>query len=160
MQETCVWTLGGEDPMEMEMATHTSILTCEIPWQRSLVGYSPWGCKRVGHSLATKQQCMHMHAKKRLYLDQGSLAMTLLTFWARYHFVEGRKCCPLHCSMLISTPGLYLPDVSSTLLDGDHQKWHMSPGGPNCFRLRTATLVDGKTGNIYFQNSKISMCCT
>ena len=24
--------------------------------QRSLVGYSPWGCKRVGHNLATKQQ--------------------------------------------------------------------------------------------------------
>jgi len=31
-----------------------------LPWkshrQRSLVGYCPWGCKRVGHDLATKQQ--------------------------------------------------------------------------------------------------------
>ena len=29
-------------------ATHSSILAWEIPGQRSLAGYSPWGCKRVG----------------------------------------------------------------------------------------------------------------
>ena len=28
----------------------------EIPWFRSLVGYTLWGCKRVEHDLATKQQ--------------------------------------------------------------------------------------------------------
>ena len=35
--------LGWEDPLEKEMATHSSILAWKIPWiQRSLVGYSPW----------------------------------------------------------------------------------------------------------------------
>ena len=32
MQETQVWSLGGEDPLEKEMATHSSILAWEIPW--------------------------------------------------------------------------------------------------------------------------------
>ena len=32
MQETWVWSLGGEDPLEKEMATQSSILAWEIPW--------------------------------------------------------------------------------------------------------------------------------
>ena len=43
MQEMLVWSLGWEDPLEKEMATHSSILAWEIHVQRSLVGYSPWG---------------------------------------------------------------------------------------------------------------------
>ena len=42
MQETQVESLGWEDPLEEEMATHSSILAWEIP-QRSLVGNSLWG---------------------------------------------------------------------------------------------------------------------
>ena len=45
---------GQEDPLEKEMATHSSILASH--GQRSLAGCSPWGGKRVRHSLATKQQ--------------------------------------------------------------------------------------------------------
>ena len=32
MQETWIWTLGQEDPLEKEMATHSSILAWRIPW--------------------------------------------------------------------------------------------------------------------------------
>ena len=32
MQETCVRSLGWEDPLEKEMATHSSILAWRIPW--------------------------------------------------------------------------------------------------------------------------------
>ena len=45
MQETPVWSLHQEDPLEQEMATHSCILVWEIPWQRSLEGYSPRGWK-------------------------------------------------------------------------------------------------------------------
>ena len=45
MQETQVWSLGREDPLELGMAIHSSILPGESCGQRSLVGYSPWGCK-------------------------------------------------------------------------------------------------------------------
>ena len=47
IQETWVQSLGWEDPLEKEMATHSSILAWEISW--SLVGYTPWGRKRVKH---------------------------------------------------------------------------------------------------------------
>ena len=49
-------SLGQEDPLEKEMATRSSILAWEV-----LAGYSPWGCKRVGHNLATKQQQQKGH---------------------------------------------------------------------------------------------------
>ena len=45
VQETQVWFLGQEDPLEKEMATHCSILAWRIYGQRSLAGYSPWGHK-------------------------------------------------------------------------------------------------------------------
>ena len=41
-----VWSLGREDPLEEEMANHSSILACG---QRCLAGYRPWGCKESGH---------------------------------------------------------------------------------------------------------------
>ena len=53
-QETWLRSLGWEDPLEKEVATHSSILAWEIPW-RSLAGYSPSG-RRVVHNLATKQR--------------------------------------------------------------------------------------------------------
>ena len=44
--ETWVQLLDWEDPLEEGMATHSDILIWRIPkGQRSLVGYSPWGCK-------------------------------------------------------------------------------------------------------------------
>ena len=48
-QETQVGFLGQEDPPEKEMATRSSFLLGKSYRQRSLVGYSPWGRKRVGH---------------------------------------------------------------------------------------------------------------
>ena len=45
MQETQVQSLSWEDPLEEEMATHSSILAWRIPGTESLVSYSPWGHK-------------------------------------------------------------------------------------------------------------------
>ena len=46
MQETQVWSLGGEDPLEKEMATHSSILAWEIPGTEEPGRlYSLWGHK-------------------------------------------------------------------------------------------------------------------
>ena len=46
MQETWVQSLGQEDPLEKEMATHFSIPTWRISWTEEPGGlYSPWSCK-------------------------------------------------------------------------------------------------------------------
>ena len=48
MQETQVWSLSWEDPMEKERATHSSIVTWKkTHGQRRLVGYSPGGCEEL-----------------------------------------------------------------------------------------------------------------
>ena len=54
VQETWVQSLGGVDPLEKEMATHSSILTWEIPWREEPGGLQSMGSQRVGHDLATK----------------------------------------------------------------------------------------------------------
>ena len=50
MQETQVRSLGREDPLEKEMATHSSILAWEILWTEEPGELHPWGHKRVGLS--------------------------------------------------------------------------------------------------------------
>ena len=45
MRETRVQSLGREDPLEKEMAIHSSIDAGKSQGSRSLVGYSPWGHK-------------------------------------------------------------------------------------------------------------------
>ena len=47
MQETWVWSLGWEDPLEKGMQPTPVYLPGEAHGQRSLVGYSPWGCKEL-----------------------------------------------------------------------------------------------------------------
>ena len=49
MQETRVPTLGWEDPLEKEMATHSSILAWRIPWTEEPGGLQSTGLQRVGH---------------------------------------------------------------------------------------------------------------
>ena len=49
MQEAQVRSLGQEDPLEMGMATHSSILALEIPWTEEIGGLQPMGSQRVGH---------------------------------------------------------------------------------------------------------------
>ena len=53
MQETGVQFLGREDPLEKEMATHSSILAWRIPWAEEPGGLQSME-SQVGHDLATK----------------------------------------------------------------------------------------------------------
>ena len=56
MWETRVRALRWEDPLEKEMATHSSILALEIPWTEEPGGLQSMGSQRVGHDLETTQQ--------------------------------------------------------------------------------------------------------
>ena len=49
MWETWVRALGWEDPLEKEMATHSSILAWRIPWTEEPGGLQSTGSQRVGH---------------------------------------------------------------------------------------------------------------
>ena len=49
MWETWVRSLGQEDPLEKEMATHSSTLAWRIPWMEEPSGLQSTGSQRVGH---------------------------------------------------------------------------------------------------------------
>ena len=50
MQETLVRSLGQEDPLEKEIAAHSSILTWRIPWTEEPGGLQLMGLQRVRHN--------------------------------------------------------------------------------------------------------------
>ena len=56
IREMHVRSLGPEDPLEEEIATHSSILAWEISRIEGPDGLQSMGSQRVGHDLATKQQ--------------------------------------------------------------------------------------------------------
>ena len=49
MWETQVRSLGGKDPLEKEMAIHSSTLAWKIPWTEEPGGLQSMGSLRVGH---------------------------------------------------------------------------------------------------------------
>ena len=49
MQETWVRSLGQEDPLEKEMAIHSSTIAWKIPWTEELGRLQSMGLQRVGH---------------------------------------------------------------------------------------------------------------
>ena len=53
MQEIRVQSLGREDPLEKEMAIHSSTIAWKIPWTEEPGRLQPMGLQRVGHDWAT-----------------------------------------------------------------------------------------------------------
>ena len=74
MQGTWVQSLGWKDPLEKEMATHSSILAWWIPWTEEPGGLQSTGLQRVGHDWATS-----------LHFTLGNLstllARTIFSMW-------------------------------------------------------------------------------
>ena len=59
VQETGDRSLGHEDPLEKELATHSSILARRIPWTEEPGRLQSTGSQRVGHDLATNHTQTH-----------------------------------------------------------------------------------------------------
>ena len=56
MRETRVRSLGKKDPLEKEMATHSSMCAWKIPQTEEPGGLQSMGLQRIGYDLVTKQQ--------------------------------------------------------------------------------------------------------
>ena len=77
VQETQVWSLGQEDPLEKEMVTHSSILAWKIPLTEKPGGLQSMGLQRVGHYWATNTYLLTVKSGF-LLLSQSFLLQTLL----------------------------------------------------------------------------------
>ena len=82
MQETRLWSLGGEDPLEKGMATHSSILAWRIPWLAEAGGLQPMGLQTVRQDLVTNTFTYHKkyNFKFIILLFQGSLKPCFYAF--------------------------------------------------------------------------------
>ena len=132
-QETWVWSLGQEDPLEKEMATHSSILAWEIPQTEEPGGLQSMGSQRIRHDWATKQQ-QHLRtwltiqksiSPKRCWMNPGNAHEIRMKagVWAPQRVMQGFML--LTCSPLLGQAELY-PEVNASLQDGEtHQA---SPG--------------------------------
>ena len=77
MQETWVWSLSQEYPLEKEIATHSSILAWEIPWTEEPGRLQSMGSQRVGpDSLKVSD---FPFPSPTCSVQSGSLSVTLLT---------------------------------------------------------------------------------
>ena len=83
MQETWVLSLSQEDPLEKEMATHSSIIAWKIPWMEEPGSYSPWGCKELDRTeqLTLSLSAFFMVQLSHPYMTTGkTIALTIKTF--------------------------------------------------------------------------------
>ena len=84
MQETRVWFLGWEDPMEKEMATHCSVVAWKIPGTEEPGGLQSMRSQRAGHDLATRWQ--RQHCAQATLRGRG-----LFLGGEMYYFLQGKS---------------------------------------------------------------------
>ena len=70
MQETWARSLGWEDPLEKDMAAHSSILAWKIPWTTEPSRLLSMGLQRVGHNRATS--LLHFNLSGAYFLVKGN----------------------------------------------------------------------------------------
>ena len=98
MQETWVRSLGGENPLEEETETHSSILAWRIPWTEELDRLWSMGSQRVRHNWAT-------NTSLSLYWLLPYLSASLLT-----------KLEDIHCQCMLSPICLFPFSLESPLI--------------------------------------------
>ena len=83
MQETWVWSLGREDPLEKEMATHSSTLAQKIPWTEEPGRLQSLELQRVEHNWATS-----LFTLFSFYTVSSSWAGTMVNFFWIVPFIS------------------------------------------------------------------------
>ena len=96
MQETRVRSLGWEDPLEKEMAIHSSTMAWKIPWTEEPGRWQPMESQRVGHDWATlpyltytdcRETCPRF--KKFIVSGKGTFEIGVWAETGRTHWLPG-----------------------------------------------------------------------
>ena len=121
MQETWVRSLGREDPLEKEMAPHSSTLAWKIPWTEEPGRLQSMGSRRVGHD------CSHGWAEAHLLLPRGVCGWALFPpgspgFLGGWRQSEGRggTCHTAHASRVWMYMAVLILRCQPTLISHPH----------------------------------------
>ena len=139
MQETWVWSLSQKDPPEKEMHIIPIFFPGISHGLRILVGYSPWGHKRVGHDWVTKQQYV-------TYMVPESVKWK----WKSFSRV-----------WLLVTHGLYRPGYWSgyhSLLQGIFPAQGSNPGLPHCRWILYQLSYQGSPYDTWLYHHSTNIC--
>ena len=99
-QEMWVQSLDWEDPLEEEMATHSSVLSWEIPWTEEPGWLHPIGSQRGQHNLMTK----HKHINLELEVLRHNVHIRAFDLTKYYQIILQRSCfCCTSSSKLCTT---------------------------------------------------------
>ena len=85
-EETWVWSLGQEDPLEKETATHSSNLAWKIPWAGEPGELQSMVSQRVGLKWVTKQQQIDISIYSYIYLFNFNVVKLPIFFFMFYNF--------------------------------------------------------------------------
>ena len=128
MQENWVRSLGQEDPLEKEMAIHSSTLAWRIPWMEEPGGLQYMGSQRVGHEvhgILTQGSNLGLpHCRQMLYplSHQGSPCLWENKIkWAEEYVSANslKSCLTLWDPMDCSSPGSSVPGIlQARILEG------------------------------------------
>ena len=83
MWETRVRSLGQEDPLEKEMATHSSIHAWKIPWTEEPGGLQSMGSQRVGHNWATSLLPPHFNYSWEMWFFGKQILISFRWLWGK-----------------------------------------------------------------------------
>ena len=90
IQEMWVSSLGGGNPLEAEMETHSSILAWESSWTEEAGGLQPMGSRRVGHDYVTEHAPYNL-AIPLLGMCPEEIKISILKRYLHFH---------IHCSII------------------------------------------------------------
>ena len=109
MQEKWVQSLGWEDPLEKEMATHSSILAWEISWTEEPGGLWFMGSQTVVHNWLSMQAC----GSQTVPRDPGHGSKFTGCCW--YFRFSQRTICPNTCKTLAQGSAVSMLDCAAIL---------------------------------------------
>ena len=132
VQETRVRSLGQEDPLEKEMATHSSILAWKVPWTEEPGGLQSMGSQIAGHDWATNT-CTYTLVVFLLKQSDFNPRLSNLFPVFRWNNDLGRLLKLSLPSQELVWPCLYSPTTGNTSPLG------LSPSGPSTRVLLTKT---------------------
>ena len=119
-QETRVWSLGWEDPLKKEMATHSSILARKIPWPKKPGWPQPMVLQRIGHDLMTKTMAIVTSTVTCLAI----LCASVLSRFSLSCLLIGRLVIPLSPLFYPSHKGAQHQIAKNKQTNQKHQKTH------------------------------------
>ena len=101
-QETQVQSLGWEDPLEEELAIHSSVLAWRIPWTEEPGGLQFTGSQRVKHNLVTLRAHTHSTHLEMIYVI--NLAKCYISIPLYYYSDLNYTQCHFQCVFLCFDP--------------------------------------------------------